>query len=152
MSATIRFKIKISGNIVSFPKKVGHPNAVVDGTINGLPFLKTPIVNYRMKLSKAMEKAGGESATIEILRVGEEIETIVPSGLTKSLKSNPKAKKNWEDITPTARRDWIFWISSAKQDETYERRIETAISKMNSGMRRVCCFGGIKWLMKTGGK
>jgi hypothetical protein len=34
----------------------------------------------------------------------------------------------WSDITPIARRDWIHWITSAKQAETRARRIKNAYS------------------------
>jgi len=73
----------------------------------------------------------------------------VPTDLRKALASTPRAKVLWKDITPIARRDWILWISSAKKRETRQRRIEKACDMLASGKRRVCCFGGIKWLMKN---
>ena len=85
----------------------------------------------------------------EITRAGEEPETRVPIDLRKALAAAPLAQALWADITPIARRDWILWISSAKQPETRRRRIENACAMLASGKRRVCCFGGIKWLMKN---
>jgi hypothetical protein len=41
---------------------------------------------------------------------------------------------------PAARRDWIFWISTAKQAETRVRRIANACDMLAKGKRRVCCF------------
>jgi uncharacterized protein YdeI (YjbR/CyaY-like superfamily) len=38
------------------------------------------------------------------------------------------AQALWSDITPNARRDWIHWITSAKQEETPTRRIKNACS------------------------
>jgi hypothetical protein len=70
--------------------------------------------------------------------------------LDKALKANPKAYTQWKSITPLARRDWVLWLSSAKKEETRVRRIEKAISMLSSGKKRVCCFGGINWLIKTG--
>ena len=46
----------------------------------------------------------------------------------------------WLDITPIARRDWIRWITAAKQPETRARRIKNACSMLAAGKRRVCCF------------
>jgi Bacteriocin-protection, YdeI or OmpD-Associated len=46
----------------------------------------------------------------------------------------------WSDITPNARRDWIHWITSPKQEETRARRIKNACSMLTAGKRRVCCF------------
>lgn len=73
----------------------------------------------------------------------------MPPDLKKALSKTPKANKLWDDITPIARRDWILWINTAKRVETRERRIKKACSMLSSGKRRVCCFGGIKWLMKN---
>ncbi len=77
------------------------------------------------------------------------LKTRMPRDLHKALATNPKAHKLWMDITPIARRDWILWISTAKQAETRKRRIEKACDMLASGKRRVCCFGGINWLMKN---
>ena len=52
----------------------------------------------------------------------------------------PKVKEVWADITTVARRDWIHWITSAKQEETRARRINTACSMLVSGKRRPCSF------------
>ena len=53
-----------------------------------------------------------------------------------------KIRDIWEDITPLARNEWICWILDAKKEETRIRRIKVAKSKMNSGMRRPCCWAG----------
>ena len=74
----------------------------------------------------------------------------MPADLRKALRATPKAWDTWADITPIARRDWILWIRSAKQPETRKRRVEKACDMLSSGKRRVCCFGGMKWLAKTG--
>ncbi len=93
--------------------------------------------------------AGG-TVTVEIMRAGEEPETRVPVELGQALRAAPKAQASWENITtPIARRDWILWISSAKQPETRRRRIEKTCTMLATGKRRVCCFGGINWLMKN---
>jgi hypothetical protein len=82
------------------------------------------------------------------MRAGQEPEVRVPIELRKALAAAPMAQALWTDITPIARRDWVLWISSAKQSETRRRRIENACSMLASGKRRVCCFGGVKWLSK----
>ena len=71
-----------------------------------------------------------------------------PLDLRRALAANPKAKAAWEDITPIARRDWIVSIMTAKQKETRKRRIEKAIDMLSIGKRRLCCFPGVKWMMR----
>src|SRR5204863_8019677 len=71
---------------------------------------------------------------------GEESEARVLTDLRKALAAAPKAKAQWKDLTPIARRDFISWIESAKQPETRRRRIEKACSMLADGKRRPCCF------------
>jgi hypothetical protein len=62
--------------------------------------------------------------------------------LRKALVSSPKARAAWEDISPLSRNEWICWVISAKKEETKSHRIEVALSKLNDGMRRPCCWAG----------
>lgn len=73
-------------------------------------------------------------------QTGKESELKVPTDLRKALATSPKAKAQWLDLTPIARRDFISWIESAKQTETRVRRIEVACSKLVAGKRRPCCY------------
>ena len=107
---------------------------MVEGTINGFPFRAALEPNGKgshwLRVNKAMHDAAGADAgdtvTVEITRAGEEPETRVPMDLRKALAAAPRAQALWADITPIARRDWILWISSAKQLETRMSRIEKA--------------------------
>lgn len=66
----------------------------------------------------------------------------LPADLQKALFSESKAKAVWDDITPLARSEWICWVTSGKKVETRTIRIEKALSKLKSGMRRPCCWAG----------
>ncbi|PWU16798.1 MAG: hypothetical protein C5B50_12690 [Verrucomicrobia bacterium] len=120
----------------------------VEGTINGFPFRatlepdgqKSHWLKVTPKMSEAAGANAGDVVTLEITPTGEQLEPTVPKDLRKALAAAPKAKALWSDITPIARRDWIQWITSAKQAETRARRIKNACSMLAAGKRRVCCF------------
>ena len=121
----------------------------IEGTINGSPFQaelepdgeKSHWLKVDRKLSKSAGAEAGDVVTLEIAPAGPETEPEVPPDLKKALAAAaPKARTLWSDITPNARRDWIHWITSAKQEETRTRRIKNACSMLASGKRRVCCF------------
>jgi hypothetical protein len=133
---------------------------MVEGAINSVPF-RAPLEpngkgSHRLRVNKAMHDAlgadAGDTVTVEITRAGEESETRVPTDLREALSAAQLAQASWADITPIARRDRIFSICSAKQPETRRRRIEKACDMLASGKRRLCCFPGIKWLMKENAK
>jgi hypothetical protein len=169
--STIRFSAKLfrpkateksgSWTLLTLPKSSSaklpsRRMTMVEGTINGFPFRAALEPNgngsHGLRVTKALRDAAGADAvdtvSVEITRAGEEPETRVPLDLRKALAAAPLAQAAWADITPIARRDWILSISSAKQPETRRVRIEKACDMLASGKRRLCCFGGIKWLRK----
>jgi hypothetical protein len=120
----------------------------VEGTINGYSFQavlepdgqKSHWLKVDRKLREAAGADAGDIVTLEIAPAAEEPEPTVPADLRKALVAAPKARKLWSDITIVARRDWVHWITSAKQPETRARRIKNACSMLAAGKRRVCCF------------
>lgn len=54
----------------------------------------------------------------------------------KALASNAKAKAVLDGFPPSARRDYLEWISEAKQDATRAKRIATAVEWLSEGKRR----------------
>ncbi len=120
----------------------------IEGTLNGCPFQATlepdGQKSHWLKVDRKLREAAGADAgdvvTLEIAPAAEEPEPTVPADLRKALAAAPKARALWSDITVNARRDWIHWITSAKQEETRARRIKNACSMLAAGKRRVCCF------------
>ena len=53
-----------------------------------------------------------------------------------ALAAAPKAKAALDGFPPSAQRDYLDWISDAKQDATRKKRIETAIEWLSEGKRR----------------
>ena len=92
------------------------------------------------KLGRPQAQMLGDVVTVEITPSARELESKVPADLRKALAATPRARAVWSEITPTARRDWINWIVSAKRLETRARRIDNACKMLATGKRRVCCF------------
>jgi hypothetical protein len=162
-TSTIRFKATllqpdastkaVTWTFLTLPKNVSaklpsRGMTSVEGTINGFPFQATLEPDgqkgHWLKIDRKMRKAAGADAgdvvTLEIAPTEVEPEPTVPADFRKALAADPKARAVWSDITPTARRDWIQWVVSAKQPETRARRIANGCDMLASGKRRVCCF------------
>ena len=160
----VRAGDKAGAWILTLPKSASaklrsRGRTMVEGTINSFPFRAALGPNgkgsYWLKVNKAMRDAAGvdtNTVTVEITRAGDEPEMRVPMDLRKALAADPVAQAGWEAITPLARRDWIFSISTAKQAETRRRRIEKACDMLSCGKRRLCCFPGVKWIMRGNAK
>jgi hypothetical protein len=93
--------------------------------------------------SHLRENAGIRMGTIVTMAIEpskEWPEPEVPEDLQQALYSDPQANALWEKITPMAHWDWLRWIRSTNNPETRRHRIEVALSKLNAGERRPCCF------------
>jgi uncharacterized protein YdeI (YjbR/CyaY-like superfamily) len=53
-----------------------------------------------------------------------------------ALDKAPEAKATLDSFPPSAQRDYLEWISEAKQDATRVKRIATAIEWLSEGKRR----------------
>ncbi|MGC8518746.1 MAG: YdeI/OmpD-associated family protein [Steroidobacteraceae bacterium] len=66
----------------------------------------------------------------------------MPADLRNAIASDAMITGVWASLTPLARNEWICWVTSAKKDQTRNRRIKVGLDKMRQGMRRPCCWPG----------
>lgn len=138
---------------VAVPEELLSPekDAMIEGIINHFPFrslYRKGNLEFSPALRTAAKAEVGQTVSVEITRVDEEAEARVPEDLAGALASHPEALAQWEETTTKARRDWILWLLTAKQRKTRDTRIEKACDMLASGKGRVCCFGGLNWLVK----
>jgi uncharacterized protein YdeI (YjbR/CyaY-like superfamily) len=53
--------------------------------------------------------------------------TVVPAELTEALAANEQARLNFENLAPSYRRQFIYWVAIAKRAETRRKRTEETI-------------------------
>jgi bacteriocin resistance YdeI/OmpD-like protein/uncharacterized protein DUF1905 len=154
-----------AGWTVALPKSVSakfptRGATAVEGAINRIPFRVSLKADRKggqhIPSDKIMRDSfvadGDDAVTVEITRIGDEAEHRIPADLRQALAEDPAALAGWQDITPMARRDWVFYVLTAKQAETRARRIAKACDMLASGKRRLCCFPGVKWMMEKNAK
>lgn len=56
-----------------------------------------------------------------------ENETNLPDDLTQALKTNMPAWHNFERLAPSHKKQYIYWITSAKTDKTRQRRVQETV-------------------------
>jgi hypothetical protein len=167
--STIRFSATLlqppdatgSGSVLTLPADASaelpsRGQTTVEGTMRGFPFRAalepTGEGSHRLTISDAVRDAVGvgvgDMVTVEITRVGEEPEVRVPMDLLMALAAAPSALALWVEITPMARREWIRWVISPKQEVTRAHHIEIGMDMLAHGKRRPCCFPGVNWVTK----
>ena len=121
---------------------------MAEGTINNFHF-HTPLepdgkgghwLNIAKSMLKGTKANEGDIVTLTLTPIKAWPEPQVPQDFQKALISAPQAHALWREITPIARWDWVRWIRATNSAETRKKRIDVALSKLKSGMRRPCCF------------
>lgn len=121
----------------------------VEGTIAGSEFYVTLEPDgqggHWFKLDEKLQAAAnlkeGQEVKLSVAPMKVEPEPFVPEDFLAALSAaSEKARTTWAATTAVARRDWISWISSGKKAETRGKRIEVAMSKLDAGSKRACCF------------
>jgi len=59
----------------------------------------------------------------------------IPPYMQEALSKHPRASSHFERLPPSARRHYIGWIDSAKQEATKLRRLKEAIDLLSAGKR-----------------
>jgi len=61
----------------------------------------------------------------------------MPDDFRKALAKNAKARKTYEEFSPSHQREYLEWITEAKQEETRARRLATSIEWLSEGKARM---------------
>lgn len=151
---TIRCKIKLfkigSYTILHLPENISaklpsRSQVMVKGTIDGTKF-QTALEpdgkwSHWLRVDTLLKNAkAGDTVTLEFEPTKDWPEPKIPTDLKTALAADSKFYDLWMSVTPMARWEWIRWITSTKNPETRQRRLEVSFSKLKNGLRRPCCF------------
>jgi hypothetical protein len=110
----------------------------IKGTINGFPIQSSLFPNgngtHCLMVNKTMQQ-GAKVTTGDKVRVLLEQDTAprvvaVPKDLQAALNKNKEAKKRFEKLPPSHKKEHVRHIDEAKKEETRQRRIEKTIDKL----------------------
>lgn len=110
---------------------MGHLGRIT--AISNLPPEKTLIALLRRAM--ALNEEGVRVARAPVAKQGGE-EPEIPESLRTALEAEPRARATFERFSASMRREYIEWISEAKQDATRKRRVATTIEWLIEGKSR----------------
>jgi uncharacterized protein YdeI (YjbR/CyaY-like superfamily) len=117
---TIRFSPRRKNSIWSEPNKNRVARLIEEGRMT------------EVGLAKVTEaKANGQWDKAAVW----EDTTLVPPELTAALAKNAKARENFARLAPCYRKQFIYWIGIAKRDETRQKRVAEAVSRLHRNKR-----------------
>lgn len=89
------------------------------------------------KLVEARERIDSEgSAVTRAKKPAPRAELPVPQDFDAALRDNPKARATFDGFPPSQRREYVEWVSEARQDATRAKRLATSIEWLADGKRR----------------
>ena len=89
-----------------------------------------------VRLIKLAARLNDEGIKAPPMRKGPRPELKAPADLLAALSKSKKAKATYDAFPPGQRREYIAWVTEAKQAKTREQRIKTAVEWMGEGKPR----------------
>ncbi len=104
------------------------------------PGLVSALTDGREGAGGAGESGGSTHVEVVLVPAREWPEPDLPDDFAAALTAAPAIAPLWQAITPMARWEWVRWINATRNPQTRARRVAVAISKLDAGTRRPCCF------------
>jgi hypothetical protein len=117
----------------------------VSGKINGFPFRNSLMPEgdstHSMMVSKEIQ-AGAKAKAGDVVKVtlekdGSERRVDTPDDLEKALKKNKTAATLFGALSYSCKKEYVDWITGAKQEATRTNRIAKAVEMLASGQKRL---------------
>ncbi len=92
-------------------------------------------VGFREEIRRAAGIEVGDKIRVKVEADREPREVRVPAALARALKSDPAARRAYESLSFTHRKEYAEWVGSAKKAETAARRVDRALSMLRNGTK-----------------
>lgn len=64
-----------------------------------------------------------------------EVEIVIPEDLEAALAENPTARENFEKFAPSNKKQYLYWLKSAKRAETREKRLREIVRRSEKNIK-----------------
>jgi hypothetical protein len=152
MTKKIKFKAVIEeayngGAFVTVPFDVeetfGKKRVQVKATVAGFPYRGTMVRwgtedHILVVIKDIRKKAGvtfGDEIEVEVEEDTEPRVVVIPDDVKQALAGHPEAGAFFEKLSYSGRKEYMFWIESAKRAETRQNRIAKMIDLLKQGKK-----------------
>lgn len=95
----------------------------------------TYIIGILKSIRKEINKEAGDKIFVEIEKDEEVREVELPLDFKEELENNEEALKFYNSLSYSGKKKYYQWIISAKKEETRQRRIAEAVSKLEENIK-----------------
>lgn len=93
------------------------------------------IIGITKAIRNQIGKNIGDTISVQVEKDEEVREIELPEDFKEELNKSEKAFKFYESLSYSAKRKYYQWITGAKKQETREKRIKEAISKLEENIK-----------------
>ena len=94
-----------------------------------------PILIVKKDIRSAIGKSVGDKVLVTVEEDQTERKIDLPVELAELLKQNTEAKVFYDSLSYTNRKEYAQWISSAKREETRNKRLTETLYRLNNGIK-----------------
>ncbi|CEH34789.1 YdeI/OmpD-associated family protein [Romboutsia lituseburensis] len=124
-------------------KEFGEKRVKVKAKFDGVEYrgsivnmgLECHIIGITKSIRNQIGKCDGDRILVEVEKDVEVREVELPIDFRCELEKNELALKFYNSISYSAKRKYYQWITSAKKEETRNKRIFEAVSKLESNIK-----------------
>ncbi|MGM9988144.1 MAG: YdeI/OmpD-associated family protein [Bacillaceae bacterium] len=124
-------------------KEFGAKRVKVKATFDGEPYrgsiVRMGLPCYMLGVTKEMRnkigKTYGDTMQVVIEKDEEERIVALPTDFEKMLRENKDAHTFYESLSYSQKRKYMQWITSAKREETKQKRMEEALVKLENKLK-----------------
>lgn len=77
----------------------------------------------------------GDEVTVDLDAADQPPESAVPADLATALGQDPEARRFFDSLSTSQRREWIRWIEDAKSAPTRQLRIAATVDALHAGKK-----------------
>ncbi len=93
------------------------------------------MLGITQEMRKKIGKDFGDTVSVTIEKDEEERIIEIPEDFGLLLSADQKAKATYDQLSYTAKKEYITWITEAKREETRQDRIKKALEKLSEGKK-----------------
>ncbi len=90
------------------------------------------IIGITKEIRKKIEKEPGDIIEVTIEKDEEERVVEIPTDFKERIELDNNIKEFWNTLSFSIQKKYVTWITSAKKEETRNKRIDTAIEKLKN--------------------
>lgn len=92
-----------------------------------------PVIGILKSIREETGKQAGDTVHVKLWKDDEPRDVIVPPELAAAFRANEEAKKNFDALSYSHKREYASWVYEAKKEETRKGRADKTIEMLENG-------------------